>query len=182
MRHTLMERRMEGFMMQNNYPTESVTYQACGACGHTSFAEDKFCRRCGAKQSEQANSPTRDVQSDKLSQLSLITETDNEHGRPASSYATAPLAQKSDTLSRYRPVSGSLVNALINGVADAPAARSCSPLMRRAIFALSMIPIWLIIIFLSPLDAYLAARFAADSNDCGHPKPGQRLGEFFRQA
>ncbi len=164
-------------MMDDNYPSESVTYQACGACGHTLLAGDKFCRRCGAKQGVQANSPTRDVQSD---QLSLITEADSE--RPASSYATALLAQISDTPSRYRPVSGSLVNALVNGMADAPAARACSPLMRRAIFTLSMIPIWLIIIFLSPLDAYLAARSAADSNDCGHSKPSQRLGTIFRQA
>jgi hypothetical protein len=170
---------MEGFMMQNNYPTESVTYEACGACGHTSFADDKFCRRCGAKQDVQTNSPTRDVQSDRLG---FIKEADSERERPASSYATAPLAQMGDALSRYRPVSGSLVNALINGMADVPAARACSPLMRRAIFALSMIPIWLIIIFLSPLDAYLAARSAADSNDCGHPKPGQRLGALFRRA
>ncbi len=166
-------------MMDDNYPSESVTYQACGACGHTLLAGDKFCRRCGANQSEQANSPTRGVQSDRLA---LIEVVDNEREQLAPLYATAPLAQMSDTPSRYRPVSGSLVNALVNGMADAPAARACGPLMRRAIFTLSMLPIWLIIIFLSPLDAYLAARSVADSNDCGHPKPGQRLSAIFRQA
>jgi hypothetical protein len=70
--------------------------------------------------------------------------------------------------SRYRTVSGSLVNALVNGMAAAPSAQLCSPLMRRAIFALSTIPIWLIIIFFSPLDAYLAARSVAARNDCEH--------------
>jgi len=112
----------------------------------------------------------------------MIKEADDEREQPAPSYTTASLAQMSDAPSSYRPVSGSLVNALVDGMADAPAAQLCSPLMRKAIFALSMIPIWLIIIFLSPLDAYLAARSAADRNDCGHPKPGQRLGAIFRQA
>ncbi len=166
-------------MIGDNYPTESVTYQACGACGHVLLAGDKFCRRCGAKQSEQANSPTRGLKSDRLD---LIKEADNGRNPPASSYTTEPLAQMSDVPSHYRPVSGSLINDLVNGMADAPAAQLCSPLMRRAIFALSMLPIWLIIIFLSPLDAYLAARSVAASNDCGHPKPGQRLGAIFRQA
>ncbi len=169
-------------MIGDNYPTtklaELVAYQACGACEHVLLAGDKFCRRCGAKQNEQANSPTRGIKSD---WLDLIKEADN--GRPpASSYTTEPLARMSDVPSRYRPVSGSLINDLVNGMADAPAARACSPSMRRAIFALSMLPIWLIIIFLSPLDAYLAARSVAATNDCGHPKPGQRLGAIFRQA
>src|SRR6266545_6122143 len=150
MQHTLAMKRMEGFMMGDNYPTEPVTFQACGACGHTLLAGDKFCRRCGAKRSEpQANSPTLDIQSDRLD---MIKEADDEREQPAPSYTTASLAQMSDAPSSYRPVSGSLVNALVDGMADAPAAQLCSPLMRKAIFALSMIPIWLIIIFLSPLD------------------------------
>jgi hypothetical protein len=154
---------MEGFMMGDNYPTEPVTYQAYGGCGHTSLVGDKFCRRCGAKQSgTQANSPTLDIQSDRLG---LIKEADNEREQPASSYTTASLAQMSNTPSSYRPVSRSLVNALVDGMVGAPATQLCSPLMRRAIFALSMIPIWLIIIFLSPLDAYLAAQSVADRNE-----------------
>jgi hypothetical protein len=116
-------KRMEGFMMGDNYLTEPVTYQECGDCGHALLTSDKFCRRCGAKQGVQANSPTQGIQSDRLD---LIKEADNEREQPAPSYTTAPLAQMSDTPSSYRPVSGSLVNALVDGMADASAAQLCS--------------------------------------------------------
>jgi len=58
----------------------------------------------------------------------------------------------------YHPVSGPLVNAVVAGV---PANLPRSPvgsLSKRMLLALMAIPIWLMIILLSPIDAYASAK------------------------
>jgi hypothetical protein len=57
----------------------------------------------------------------------------------------------------YRRVSGPLVSAILTGVSDG-AGETYGPLIKRMVLALISIPIWLIIVLLSPLDAYAAAR------------------------
>ena len=58
----------------------------------------------------------------------------------------------------YRRISGPLVNAVVTGALSAPSAENESPWLKRAILALISIPIWLIIVLLSPLDAYAAVK------------------------
>jgi hypothetical protein len=58
----------------------------------------------------------------------------------------------------YRRVSGPLVNAVVTGALAAPSADNQSAFIKRVILALISIPIWLIIVLLSPLDAYAAVK------------------------
>lgn len=162
-------------MIDENCLAESFGYHACGICGHTMLEGDKFCRRCGTNQSLLVNSPTRDLQPE------LIAEFDHQNPKSSAIYETSLLPQNRVEQSIYRSVSGSLVNALVAGMTVTPSSQLCSPLIRKAIFALSMIPIWLIIIFLSPLDAYLAAQSAATRAECQPQKAGHRIGTFFRR-
>jgi hypothetical protein len=61
----------------------------------------------------------------------------------------------------YRRISGPLVNAVVTGALSAPSVENESPYVKRVILALISIPIWLIIVLLSPLDAYAAVKTVA---------------------
>lgn len=73
-------------------------------------------------------------------------------------YATAIIEQRPDESDVYRSVSGPLLQAVVAGVSAKPSTRPLSRMGKRAILALLSIPIWLIIVLLSPLDAYAAAK------------------------
>ncbi|MGA9772804.1 MAG: hypothetical protein WBV94_27490 [Blastocatellia bacterium] len=125
--------------MFNTHDAITVAVKTCASCGGGLFEYDKFCRWCGARQLDFSAS-------DKLS------------GAPstnlASPYTTSALDQSGRLLNR---VSGPLVSAVIAGVsASSPDAQS--QFVKRAILALISVPIWLIIVLLSPLDAYAAAK------------------------
>jgi len=78
----------------------------------------------------------------------------NVEGEPLQHYATRPLSDQK----LYHPVSGPLVNAVVAGV---PASGSRSPVStfsKRMLLTLMAVPIWLMIILLSPLDAYASAK------------------------
>jgi hypothetical protein len=74
-------------------------------------------------------------------------------GSPAA-YKTAPLAPSS----RYHPVSGPLVKALAAGVPTRTSLSTTGGVTKRMLLALMTIPIWVMIILLSPLDAYASAK------------------------
>lgn len=61
---------------------------------------------------------------------------------------------------QFRSVSGALVAAVADGVTR-NTGQIHSPAARRLISALISLPIWLIIILLSPVDAYVTARSVA---------------------
>jgi surface polysaccharide O-acyltransferase-like enzyme len=58
----------------------------------------------------------------------------------------------------YRRISGPLVNAMVTGALSAPASENHSAFIKQVILALISIPIWLMIVLLSPLDAYAAVK------------------------
>src|SRR5215831_14234307 len=62
---------------------------------------------------------------------------------------------------QFHSVSGALVAAVADGVSS-NTGQIHSPLARRLISALISVPIWLIIILLSPIDAYVTARIVAN--------------------
>jgi hypothetical protein len=68
------------------------------------------------------------------------------------------LQEKASPEKSYRRVSGSLVEAVALGVAENTATYCTSRLAKQLIPAMILIPIWLIIILLSPLDAYATAK------------------------
>ena len=123
--------------------TETIGLNMCHACKAEQREGDRFCRRCGASQSGSASSACTHQ-----SQVRAISAAAN-----SSSYATSPLA----TVSSHRQISGPLVTAIAAGV-SVNTANLNGRLIRRIIAALIAIPIWLIIILLSPLDAYASAK------------------------
>ncbi len=115
---------------------ETVALKLCHACEAELLERDRFCRRCGVSQS--------------LAQTPSTAKVD----RSSSPYATAPLIAGE----WCRPISGPLLQAVTAGVSATTSARLDSPIARRLILVLISIPIWLIIILLSPIDAYTAAK------------------------
>ncbi len=107
----------------------TVAVKACAECAAGLLERDKYCRWCGVRQAR------------------------NEE----QSFATTAIAgsTRGDV---YRKISGPLVCAVVSGALSAPSAENQSAFVKRVILALISIPIWLIIVLLSPLDAYAAVR------------------------
>lgn len=117
----------------------TVTIIPCSACRAGMTEDSKFCRWCGARLT---------VDPDQTERLSF--------GAPASpgAYRTTPLAP----LNLYHPVSGPLVKAVIAGVPTRTSLSTTGGLTKRMLPALMAVPIWVMIILLSPIDAYASAK------------------------
>ncbi|HKQ75316.1 MAG TPA: hypothetical protein VJ810_16575 [Blastocatellia bacterium] len=105
----------------------------CEVCSSEPREYDKFCRRCGARLDASGRTPSAGVDS-------------------SSTRATSSLSPD-----RYALVSGRLIAAAMTGLSN-----HIAPLNNRfskgLISALLSIPIWLIIMLLSPIDAYATAK------------------------
>jgi len=120
----------------------TVGIKACCACDSPLLEHDKFCRWCG------------------IPQFELMSQTRERLPQPLSEtlrYATSRLAG-STRLEAYRRVSTPLVNAVVTGAIGAESIGNQNAFVRRIILGLISIPIWLIIVFVSPLDAYAVVR------------------------
>jgi predicted amidophosphoribosyltransferase len=111
---------------------ETRDLRLCPACLAEARELDKFCRRCGAR-------------------LSKTLENDSERFAQ-SGHNTCQLAQ-----GEYQSISGALVAAVATGISHSTA-RLHSRLAKWLLSALVSIPIWLLIVLLSPFDAYATAR------------------------
>lgn len=130
--------------------TETAPLVLCHACGAEARDSDRFCRRCGAHLVEPERAAIAPVGAGYLiasSRPSSLT----------SPYSTSPLTQ---TVINHR-VSGTLLTSITNGVSANLAVYPINRVARRVIIALISIPIWLVIILLSPLDAYFTAKAIA---------------------
>ena len=114
----------------------TMPVKACNACGGGLLEKDKFCRWCGSPQTHSLRQPS----------LSL------------SPYTTSALNQSAIASRPYGRVSGPLVKALVAGVAGGRAGEPGGRVVRTVVQALVSIPIWLMIVLLSPIDAYVAAK------------------------
>lgn len=115
---------------------ETAALRNCHECGQELRQRDRYCRRCGVRQSDHT--------------VALETE-------PLTTGKLAPSAPV------YRSFSSSLVNAVTTGVTASATARLNNPIAKSLVFALIALPIWLLIVLLSPLDAWAATRAAANS-------------------
>ncbi len=118
--------------------TKTVAIKACPSCGGSLLERDRFCRWCSAQQSE----PTLRIDSGAIEYVS----------------PTTPLVEAVSPTESFRPVSGPLVRAVAAGVAAAESNRLSNRFARRFVLALISMPIWLIIVLLSPIDAYFVAK------------------------
>lgn len=116
----------------------TVELLRCHSCAAEQTQPDKFCRRCGASQ--------------RPGSARLASDTE----RPA--YDTRPLRRPQ----YYDSFSGALVMSVIEGMSARASSLSPSPASDRWAMRLAgvlvAVPLWLMIVLLSPLDAYAAAR------------------------
>ena len=113
--------------------TEAV--KQCHRCGALLAGSHNFCRSCGTSQSGREDQPDR----------SKVTELS----------ATPKGLETSQLLSEI------LVRSLTKSLSIRTAPFRSNRLGTSLVAALTIIPIWLLIILLSPLDAYTAARAAS---------------------
>jgi len=138
---------------------ETVAVKACNACQGGLLEQDKFCRWCGSPQT--CLSQTHLPQTYLLSPATACPEQASSYS--LSPYTTSALSRAAIDSRPYRRVSGPLVRALIAGVAGGRAQEIAGQdpagrVVRSMVQALISIPIWLMIVLLSPIDAYVAAK------------------------
>ena len=124
--------------------TEAVN--KCFSCRALLTAADRFCRTCGASQHPTA-----------------FIDTGNRYPAARTTMIVRnPVEQKSTS----QTLSNVLVNTLTESVATKTMSLGCGRFGNHLIGGLVVIPIWLLIILLSPLDAYAAARAASSQVNC----------------
>jgi hypothetical protein len=123
----------------------------CGSCGRDLLERDKYCRRCGVKQPR-----TRDTLASCV-RTGAVTASGSASNNLINRISVAPSSTLSET-DTYHKVSGPLVEAVAVGISAHANSNFHSQLVRRSLSALISIPIWLMIILLSPFDAYFAAK------------------------
>ena len=119
--------------------TKTALVKSCDSCAGGILERDSFCRWCGARQRSISESGHLD--------RAVVS-------RALSAYLTTGLKPATN----LHHVSGPLVSAVVATLATGPALHPRPSIFARAITALLSIPLWLMIVLLSPLDAYAAAK------------------------
>src|SRR5262245_39752497 len=125
---------------------ETTDFGKCQACGAAQRERDKFCRRCGVSQSlrfEQLNCMTGAV-------------ADSVVGSADRSGRDTALLTSGGTL--RRSYSGKLVGKVTNELSEYTSLFRANRWAMLLISLLVAAPLWLMIVLLSPLDAYVAAK------------------------
>ena len=128
--------------------TETIGLKRCCDCTAELRDRDKFCRHCGARQGNGYATST-DLT------FAGIGETKPLQGRPT----FQPCAES------YTTYSGQLIRIVAESISARTPAQSAHGWLKRLICTLITIPIWMLIVMLSPLDAYAAAKAAAGCVD-----------------
>lgn len=131
----------------NSAMKEQKSGGTCQHCSASALAGDKFCRRCGVRQV---------LETEALETRSSLAQTYSLDAVPA--YATAPL----ETEDLYHAISGPLIKAVTGSLTAQKTVRVQARWSRSLLLALISVPIWLMIVLLSPLDAYAAARVTVE--------------------
>ena len=129
---------------KDTHNADTVAIRPCCACGTGLLESNKFCRNCGVRQSAQV--------AEFASSDALIS------GFETATDALLSSAAANGTADAYHPVSGPLVRAVVASVSSRDTGPLYGRLLKSSILALISIPIWIMIVLLSPIDAYLAAR------------------------
>src|SRR5262249_13481638 len=104
-------------------------------CAGELFARDRFCRHCGVGQNDSCVTAA----------LTL----------DLSGYETKPLSENTAT---FQSLSGTLINIVAQGLSAKSLSCCASAGLRRLIVVIATFPIWLLIVLLSPVEAYAAAK------------------------
>ncbi|MGH8692619.1 MAG: zinc ribbon domain-containing protein [Burkholderiales bacterium] len=128
---------------------ETSGFKQCRVCGAEQLDRDKFCRRCGVNQSGQSrrveplNNITGSVTSDVIGRADRVD------------YETRPLSGGGTLRRSY---SGPLVGIVTLELSEQTSSLRTNRWARLLISTLVAVPLWLMIVLLSPLDAYVAAK------------------------
>ena len=122
----------------------TIPVKACNACKGGLLDSDKFCRWCGKPQT--------------LSLTPAVVSQDRVSSNSLSLYTTSALNRASGDVRSYRKISGPLLHALASGMSRDRSTEPMGRVVRAVVQALVSVPIWLMIVLLSPVDAYLAAK------------------------
>lgn len=124
----------------------TVALKACSACSSGLLEYDRFCRWCGACQPEASSAMFKEAQG--VQRSGAIQQPSIPITVVLSQAARAEV---------YRRISGPLVSAAVTGALGGSTEHQ-SRFIKRVTLALISIPIWLMIVLLSPLDAYAAVK------------------------
>src|SRR5262252_449938 len=120
---------------------ETVGLTQCHTCRAELLESDMFCRRCGVNQS-----------------LCTAPLTFIDGQGDSFEYETRPLR---GVANRGGSFSGTLVNFVTRSVSERASGCGANRLTMRLVGALVMAPLWVMIVLLAPLDAYVAAKAIA---------------------
>jgi hypothetical protein len=125
---------------------KQIIANLCTVCGAGILADNQFCRHCGAHQPEEAWAEGFS------SQATVALARPNDMGDPFA-YKTKVLGQDF-----YQEVSIPLIKKVTGQLTSQKTEYFRNPWSQRVLLTLIVVPIWLMIVLLSPLDAYLAAK------------------------
>lgn len=138
----------------NECQGETMLYRSCQSCDAEIAQESAYCRWCGAQQTELISTleHTKGLHNDTV----VLSKT--------SPYATTPFENKTGDFAAegkrevldFR-VSGYLIHSFVESV-KSKSSQFQGSFEKAALALLTFIPVCLLIIFLSPLDAYFAAK------------------------
>lgn len=131
--------------MSKSQHESSFAFEVCLQCQAVIHEHDRFCRHCGIDLDE----PAGTLATANLRVRQITTGLRNG----SSPYATVPFAG----FDGRRPISGPLVKLMTTELTMP----NRNPFTRRAMFVLIAFPIWLMMVLLSPLDAYAAMKAIA---------------------
>jgi hypothetical protein len=144
----------------NGQESETIAIMGCKACGAGIPQSDRFCRLCGARQTDSL-APSSSLSAGLSNQehpVRLASSDSLECSRPPSYYATRAMPTRADYGPILGPVSGPLVTAVADGLSAHLALRFLDRRVKRILLILISVPIWLMIVLLSPLDTYAAVK------------------------
>lgn len=118
---------------------ETLILRQCGNCGSTMPAAYRFCRRCGTNQIA----------------LLPVPATSRELGKDVSLESAASTDSHS---SAYVSVSALLVSSLMQGALAVRSGRPDNRIATKAIGVLIFVPLWIMIMIVSPFEAYFFSK------------------------
>ena len=121
----------------------------CPSCQAGLKASDRFCRQCGVTQVMPDGGATSGLRNETGARAEAVTSD-------LIKVLTAHVARETNALPR--PVSRPLLQALTESASLGPTMSGYGQFTRNVVTALLSAPIWLMIILLSPFDAWMATK------------------------
>ena len=140
---------------------EAVTVKPCLTCQSELLTCDKFCRRCGRRQAHSYDTAINFGYSDDIETKPLVRGTGNSLlGSSHSASLTVSLLGTSTENSLFG--SSPLVRMITEGLSAKTAKRRPGRALHGLVRSLITIPIWILIVLLSPLEAYTVSKAVAN--------------------